>query len=718
MKKLNYGEGQEKELVTRRDKLMGEMSSLKEKIRQLESKFPQVQFEYNDPSANFDRRRVRGPVVRLMTVREREAATALEVTAGGRLYNVVVDTEETGKQLLQKGGLRRRYTIIPLNKISSHSIPDNTTRKAQSLVGGGDKVRPALSLVGYEEDLRPAMAFVFGSTFVCDTLKIAKQVTFDKEVMTRSVSLAGDVFDPAGTLTGGARASSSSILLHLDQLWSLEQQLREKEAELANVSTQLASLEQLAAKYHELKEEREEKAHEAEVVRVRLEQSSHHRQMEHLRQLKENITQLKETVKEAKVSEKKARKRLDDIQRKMKEFSSHRDAELKAAEEEMARVREEAVGVVREAKTRQQQVEALRMELEELEKSLQSQRLLMEQCSEGISKKMSTVEENQTTESETQASLQEARGRLEDEREAARERNKELQRYDAERREREKEKAGHVLAAKEVEHRVTKFQKHTREAAAKVESLLTHYEWIATDRQYFGQPNTAYDFQANDPKEASRRMEKLKEQKEKLSKTVNMRAMNMLGKAEERYNDLLKKKEIVANDKTKIVKLIEELDQKKNTTLKEAHHRVNRDFGSIFSTLLPGTEACLSPPEGQTVLDGLEVRVAFGGVWKDSLQELSGGQRSLVALSLILSLLLFKPAPVYILDEVDAALDLSHTQNIGQMLRSHFPQFPVHRGVPQRRNVQQCQRSLQDKVCRRSINCNKVREPSPSCHYS
>merc|ERR1712098_930529 len=52
--------------------------------------------------------------------------------------------------------------------------------------------------------------------------------------------------------------------------------------------------------------------------------------------------------------------------------------------------------------------------------------------------------------------------------------------------------------------------------------------------------------------------------------------------------------------------------------------------------------------------------------------ELSGGQRSLVALSLILSLLLFKPAPLYILDEVDAALDLSHTQNIGQMLKTHF----------------------------------------------
>jgi structural maintenance of chromosome 2 len=65
------------------------------------------------------------------------------------------------------------------------------------------------------------------------------------------------------------------------------------------------------------------------------------------------------------------------------------------------------------------------------------------------------------------------------------------------------------------------------------------------------------------------------------------------------------------------------------------------------------------------------MRVAFGGVWKN-LGELSGGQKSLLALSLILSLLLFKPAPMYILDEIDAALDLSHTENIGRMLQKHF----------------------------------------------
>ncbi len=54
--------------------------------------------------------------------------------------------------------------------------------------------------------------------------------------------------------------------------------------------------------------------------------------------------------------------------------------------------------------------------------------------------------------------------------------------------------------------------------------------------------------------------------------------------------------------------------------------------------------------------------MAFGDVWKESLTELSGGQRSLLALSLVLALCKYKPAPIYILDEVDAALDLNHTQ--------------------------------------------------------
>ena len=147
----------------------------------------------------------------------------------------------------------------------------------------------------------------------------------------------------------------------------------------------------------------------------------------------------------------------------------------------------------------------------------------------------------------------------------------------------------------------------------------------------------------------------------------------MFDKAEAEFKALQEKRRIVLNDRSKIESVIRELDEKKKEALRVTWTKVNADFGSIFSTLLPSTSAKLEPPEGESFLAGLEVKVAFGGVWKESLTELSGGQRSLLALSLILALLLFKPAPIYILDEVDAALDLSHTQNIGRMIRAHFP---------------------------------------------
>lgn len=58
----------------------------------------------------------------------------MQVAAGGKLYNIVVDTENTGKQLLQNGGLRRRVTIIPLNKIQSHPVPARAQGAATRLV--------------------------------------------------------------------------------------------------------------------------------------------------------------------------------------------------------------------------------------------------------------------------------------------------------------------------------------------------------------------------------------------------------------------------------------------------------------------------------------------------------------------------------------------------------------------------------------------------------
>lgn len=148
----------------------------------------------------------------------------------------------------------------------------------------------------------------------------------------------------------------------------------------------------------------------------------------------------------------------------------------------------------------------------------------------------------------------------------------------------------------------------------------------------------------------------------------------MAEQAENDYMELIKKKDKMMSDKEKITTQIEKLDTLKNKALMTTYLAVNESFSQIFQTLLPGANALIELADPNNIQEGLKIRVAFQEQWKESLSELSGGQRSLLALSFVLALLKYKPAPLYILDEIDAALDLQHTQNIGKMIKQHFPQ--------------------------------------------
>jgi len=80
---------------------------------------------------------------------------------------------------------------------------------------GKENVQTALSLVGYQSELQPAMEYVFGNSFVCKDMDSAKRVTFDERINKKSVTLDGDSFDPAGTLTGG---NGNILLLYFDMM--------------------------------------------------------------------------------------------------------------------------------------------------------------------------------------------------------------------------------------------------------------------------------------------------------------------------------------------------------------------------------------------------------------------------------------------------------------------------------------------------------------------
>jgi structural maintenance of chromosome 2 len=178
-----------------------------------------------------------------------------------------VDTEHTGKDILQKGKLRQRITILPLDKITGHQISREKRARAAELVGA-DNVHTALELVGYDLTLKKAMEHVFGSTFICTTSDDAKRVCFDKDIRTTCVSLVGDQYQPAGTLSGGSSSNKGSILVKWTELIDLRQRIAHDEKQLRVEQDQLKELTRIETSVRDLTTKKELLTHEVCVIYI------------------------------------------------------------------------------------------------------------------------------------------------------------------------------------------------------------------------------------------------------------------------------------------------------------------------------------------------------------------------------------------------------------------------------------------------------------------
>lgn len=234
------------------------------------------------------------------------------------------------------------------------------------------------------------------------------------------------------------------------------------------------------------------------------------------------------------------------------------------------------------------------------------------------------------------------------------------------------------LQIKKKQSELEKIRNDNNDRLERIRRMEEEHKWIKTDEKYFGVKNTKYDYGKKTADEWEVKLHEAEEKYNKIKKRVNEKAMMLLAREEEELKNVNNRKGIVEHDRAKITNILKDLDLEKTELLRKAWQEVDKNFGSIFSVLLPGAQATLVPTPGMHFSQGLNIKVGFNGIWKESLNELSGGQRSLVALSLILAMLKYKPAPIYILDEVDAALDMSHTQNIGQMLKMHFKNSQVN----------------------------------------
>lgn len=157
--------------------------------------------------------------------------------------------------------------------------------------------------------------------------------------------------------------------------------------------------------------------------------------------------------------------------------------------------------------------------------------------------------------------------------------------------------------------------------------MENEYEWIAEERESFGRTNTPYDFKGQNIAECKSSLRNLTERFQGMKKKINPKVMNMIDSVEKKEASLKNMMKTVIRDKRKIEETITSLDEYKKEALHKTWTKVNGDFGQIFADLLPGSFAKLDPPEGKQISDGLEVKVSLGKVWKQSLTELSGGQR-------------------------------------------------------------------------------------------
>jgi structural maintenance of chromosome 2 len=172
-----------------------------------------------------------------------------------------------------------------------------------------------------------------------------------------------------------------------------------------------------------------------------------------------------------------------------------------------------------------------------------------------------------------------------------------------------------------------KLEKDNSNVKQLLTSLSQAHDWIEDEKDQFGKHGTPYSFEGQNMGECKATLKNITERFQGMKKKINPKVMNMIDSVEKKEASLKNKVRTVIRDKRKIEETIASLDQYKTDALQTTWEKVNTDFGQIFNELLPGSFAKLDPPEGKTISDGLEVKVCLGKVWKQSLTELSGGQR-------------------------------------------------------------------------------------------
>ncbi|KAL3610102.1 hypothetical protein D5086_001122 [Populus alba] len=540
MESLPYKEGQMEALQKDRASELELVQKLKDEIRELSAQLSNLQFTYRDPVRNFDRSKVKGVVAKLIKVKDRSTMTALETLRA------------LEKQLLQNGDLRRRVTIVPLNKIQSHTVHPRIQQAAVRLVGK-ENAELALSLVGYDEELKTAMEYVFGSTFVCKTMDAAKEVAFSREIRTPSVTLEGDIFQPSGLLTGGSRIfqgythsfchkGGGYLLRQLHELAEAESNLLLHQRRLSEIEAKITELLPVHKKFADLKKQLELKLYDLSLFQGRAEQNEHHKLGEVVKKIEQELEEAKFAAKEKEILYNECVSVVSKLEKSIKEHDNNREDRLKNLEKQIKATKTQMKSASKDLKGHENERERLIMEQEAVVKEHASLESQLDSLRTQISRLNFEIEEQKAKVASTRNNHDQAQSELDSIRLKMLECDSQISSILKEQQKLQHKLGETKLERKKLENEVKRMEMEQKDCSTKVDRLIEKHAWIAYEKQLFGRSGTDYEFMSRDPTKAREELERLQAEQSGLEKRVNKKVMAMFEKAEDEYNDLMSKK--------------------------------------------------------------------------------------------------------------------------------------------------------------------------------
>jgi structural maintenance of chromosome 3 (chondroitin sulfate proteoglycan 6) len=609
---------------------------------------------------------------------------AVETVAGNSLFHIIVENDQIATRLTQlliqeKSG---RATFIPLNRLAVEQVQYPTE--------WGKDVMPLIKRLKYDDKFAPAVSQVFGRTVICRTLQVATEVAKSTDQVS-CVTLTGEQVERRGALRGGHVDARKSRLEAMREHNSMTQKVEQVQQDLISIQTGLADvsqeiteatskLSQLKAKVEHLQTQREPIRNTIRVNQERIEQlvSEIRAKERSIRDVDAGITTIEE-----------------DIAIRRGIIGTPLRNKLTAAEtSEMTELQQ----VIHDMKVELTNLHASRLDaqavVDSLEVMLNSN---LRRRAKDLKERMSNTNTDPSL-----YKLASCRAELDlvlQEFAATQNREKEvesiLEKTASEMKSLESNKDKAVEKSAVDQRTYEDRQKELESLNNKKAVLLTKKSELERRVRELGTlPADAYELHRTaENSQLHEALQKANQEAKKFAH-VNQKALDQYVSFSEQREELTRRKQENDAAEEKIEQLIETLDMRKDEAIERTFKMVGVNFRKVFAALVPGGKGDLimqkasaedaglvdTPDNDRNdILDssthtetsrysGVKVRVSFGTGEVMSMKQLSGGQKTLVALALIFSIQRCDPAPFYLFDEIDAALDPQYRTTVAHML--------------------------------------------------